>query len=152
MIRTRNYLYIRNFEPERWPTGGPEFVSSNKTFHGDVDACPAKDFLIENRDKFPELYELGFGKRPAEELYRVADDPGNITNLANDPAHAAARQELGDRLEAHLRATGDPRIEGRDVWQEAVYHQTIGFGATFNRSLSQTERDEAAGRGAHKPE
>ncbi|MFT5191942.1 MAG: N-sulfoglucosamine sulfohydrolase [Verrucomicrobiales bacterium] len=35
-LRTRDHLYQRNDQPERWPTGGPTFVSSNKTFHGDV--------------------------------------------------------------------------------------------------------------------
>ncbi len=152
MIRTRDYLYIRNFAPGRWPTGGPDFISSNKTPHGDVDACPAKTYMIENREQFPDLYELGFGKRPAEELYDVHADPGNVVNLAADAAHAQQRTELSGRLEAHLRATGDPRIEGRDIWQQAVYHQTIGFGAVFNRSLSEDERAKAGGRDSHKPE
>lgn len=152
MIRTKDYLYIRNFETDRWPTGGPAFVSSNKTFHGDVDACPTKSFMVERREEFSELYELGFGKRPEEELYDVREDPGNVRNLAGDPAHQANKKELGTRLEAHLRSTGDPRIAGRDIWQQAVYHQTIGFGATFNRSLPEAERRAARERDSHKPE
>ena len=152
MMRTREFLYIRNFKPDRWPTGGPEFVSSNKTFHGDVDACPAKTFMIANRESFPRLYELGFGKRPVEELYDVKADPDNVVNLAEDPTYAETKQELWTRLERKLRESGDPRIEGRDVWQRAVYHQTIGYGATYNSSLSKAEREKAAGRGSHKPE
>lgn len=152
MIRTKEYLYIRNFEPDRWPTGGPQFVSSNKTFHGDVDACPTKTFMIDNREEFPELYELAFGKRPLEELYDVQADPDNVVNLANDPAYAKTKRELWAMLEGELRASGDPRIEGRDIWQQVVYHQTIGYGATYNKSLTEAEREEAAGRGSHKPE
>ncbi len=151
-IRTKDYLYIRNSEPDRWPTGGPEFVSSNKTFHGDVDACPTKTFLVERQAELSREYELGFGKRPAEELYRIADDPGQVRNLAGDPAHASAKAELSDRLEAYLRATGDPRIEGRDPWQSYVYRQTIGFGATFNQALPEEERQAARERDSHKPE
>jgi len=153
-IRTHDYLYLRNFEPDRWPTGGPTFVSSNKTFHGDVDACPTKTFMVaaENQEKYPRQYELCFGKRPAEELYSVAADPDQVNNLAQDAGHAAAKQKLRTELEAHLRATGDPRIEGRDPWQDYIYYQTIGFGASFNRSLSEKERAEARKRGSHKPE
>ena len=151
-IRTKEYLYIRNFEPDRWPTGGPEFVSSNKTFHGDVDACPTKTFMVERREEFPAEYELGFGKRPAEELYSVADDPGQVRNLAEDPAYSDKKRGLSERLEAYLRETGDPRIEGRDPWQAYYYRQTIGFGATFNEALPEAERQAARDRDTHKPE
>ncbi|MCB1022145.1 MAG: hypothetical protein KDC27_19600, partial [Acidobacteria bacterium] len=151
-IRTKDYLYIRNFEPDRWPTGGPDFVSSNKTFHGDVDACPTKTFMVEHREEFPGEYALGFGKRPAEELYALANDPGQVRNLADDPAHAEQKQQLSARLEAYLRETGDPRIDGQDPWQSYVYRQTIGFGASFNQALSEEEREAARGRGSHKPE
>lgn len=151
-IRTKEYLYIRNFEPDRWPTGGPDFVSSNKTFHGDVDACPTKTFMIEHREEFPGEYELGFGKRPEEELYRIDNDPGQVRNLAGDPAYMDKKRNLRERLEAYLRQTGDPRIDGRDPWQAYYYRQTIGFGATFNQALPEEEREAARERGAHKPE
>jgi uncharacterized sulfatase len=153
-IRTRDFLYIRNFEPDRWPTGGPEFVSSNKTFHGDVDGCPTKDFMTDpaNQRRFATEYELCFGKRAGEELYRMADDPDQLRNLSADPALAETKQQLWSRLSDELHATGDPRMEGRDPWQGYVYHQTTGYGAGFNRALPEKQRQEAAGRGAHKPE
>ena len=40
-----------------WPTGGPDFVSSNKTYHGDVDACPTKSFMVNEKDRFPREYD-----------------------------------------------------------------------------------------------
>ncbi|MEZ5353357.1 MAG: sulfatase [Bryobacteraceae bacterium] len=152
-IHTARYAYLRNFQPDRWPTGG-EFLSSNKTTHGDVDACPTKEFLLApaTRARYQRQWDLCFGRRPAEELYDLQSDPAQLINLSSDPAHAATKIELWQRLQTHLRATGDPRIEGRDPWQSYVYHQTIGYGATFNRSLPQQERDRAAGRGSHKPE
>jgi uncharacterized sulfatase len=153
-IRTRDFLYLRNFEPERWPTGGAEFVSSNKTFHGDVDGCPTKDFMVapENREQYPIEYDLCFGKRPAEELYDVRSDPDQVKNLADQPPYQEVKEALRNRLESYLTETGDPRLKDLDPWQAYVYRQTIGFGATFNRSLPEEERRRASERGAHKPE
>ena len=153
-IRTHDFLYIRNFEPDRWPTGGPEFVSSNKTFHGDVDGAPIKDFLenAANQRRFPREFALNYAKRPLEELYDVRADPDQVNNLAANPAVAATKEKLWLQLRAYLQQTGDPRISGRDPWQGYAYRQTVGYGATFNRTLSAAERDAAAGRGAHKPQ
>lgn len=150
-IRTHDYLYIRNFEPDRWPTGGPEFISSNKAPHGDIDDGPFKDFMLrpETRRDFPQEFEVGFGKRPLEELYDCKADPHQMHNLAGDPAHREVKEQLWARLEASLQASGDPRIEGDDPWQGYAYRQIDGFGATYNRLLSDEERHEARGRGKH---
>lgn len=151
-IRNYDYLYIRNFKPNRWPTGGPSFVSSNKTFHGDVDACPTKAFMMKHSKRFPQEYELCFGKRPLEELYDVRNDVWQVKNLASDPKFAELKQTLWKQLEETLRSTGDPRVNQHDPWQDYVYRQTIGFGATFNASLSEEERRLARERASHKPE
>ena len=150
-IRTHEYLYVRNFEPDRWPTGGPEFISSNKAPHGDIDDGPFKDFMLrpETRRDFPREFELSFGKRPLEELYDCEADPHQMHNLAGDPEHDAVREKLWARLESALRESGDPRSEGRDPWQGYAYRQVDGFGATFNRTLSDAERLAARDRGKH---
>jgi N-sulfoglucosamine sulfohydrolase len=151
-IRTREFLYIRNFAPDRWPTGGPEFVSSNKTFHGDVDEGPTKTFMVAEQKRYGREFELGFGKRPAEELYDLAKDPFQVNNVAGEAPYADARRRLRGRLESYLKDTGDPRAAGQDPWQGYAYRQTIGFGASFNRSLSEEERRIARTRDTHKPE
>ena len=151
-IRTYDYLYIRNFEPDRWPTGGPSFVSSNKTFHGDVDACPTKTFMVTHQTEFPREFELCFGKRPLEELYDVRRDPSQVENLADDPRLADVKERLWRQLRDRLTSSGDPRINGEDRWKDYVYRQTIGFGATFNASLSEEERQRARDKASHKPE
>ncbi len=150
-IRTHDFLYIRNFEPDRWPTGGPEFISSNKAPHGDIDDGPFKDFMLRpaTRTNFPAAFEAGFGKRPLEELYDCRADPHQMRNLAEDPAHDSVRAELWARLEAELRAGGDPRVDGRDPWQAYPYRQVDGFGAIFNSTLSEAERLAARERGKH---
>ena len=150
-IRTHDYLYIRNFKPNRWPSGGPEFISSNKAPHGDIDDGPFKDYMLlpSTRIDFPLAFELGFGKRPLEELYEVRSDPHQMKNLADDPSFAKTKQELWNRLQAYLHETNDPRIKNQDPWQRYVYRQVEGFGATYNMSLSEAERAEASRRGKH---
>ena len=102
-IRTPEYLYIHNYEPDRWPAGNPE------TGYRNVDDGPTKSFIL---SRFDETYRLCFGKRPREELYRVDQDPDCLRNLAGDPEHRAIKESLRDEMEAALRSEGDPRMMG----------------------------------------
>ena len=103
-IRTPDYLYIRNYEPDRWPVGNPE------TGYGNCDNGPTKTLLS---SQFNESYRLCFGKRPAEELYQVKIDPDCMKNLATDPALQELKQSLRTEMEASLRQDKDPRMFGR---------------------------------------
>jgi len=150
-LRTSKYLYIRNFEPDRWPTGGPDFISSNKTTHGDVDACPTKSFMIVKKDMYAHEYNLSFGKRAAEELYLVHDDISQVNNLASDPQYQSIKDSLANVMMTHLKASGDPRADGKDPWQEYVYHQYDGYGTTYNKILPPSERARARLRPSHQP-
>ncbi len=152
-VRTRDFLYIRNFAPDRWPTGGP-FLSSNKTTHGDIDAAPTKDVLLSDTaaKQFPQQVEWCLGKRPAEELYEIASDPGQVRNLAANAQFAPQLAAHRKRLDDYLTQTADPRVGGRDPWQSYVYHQTDGYGASFNTSLLEPVRERARERTTHKPE
>lgn len=151
-IRTDEYLYVRNFHPERWPTGGPDFISSNKAPHGDIDDGPFKEYMLLARTQtlFPLAARYAFGKRPLEELYAVKTDPHQLQNLAEDAGYAAQKRELWKRLQDQMRATQDPRLVDEDPWQTYIYRQTDGFGATYNFSLSEQERAAASQRGKHQ--
>lgn len=75
-VRTKEYLYIRNFEPGRWPAGDP-IVHQSVGQYGDVDNSITK-FLImamENSPTDKDYFTLSFGKRPSEEFYVLAQDP-----------------------------------------------------------------------------
>jgi len=70
---------------------------------------------MENRDE-PEvkrLFELGFGKRPAEELYDLRKDPGQINNVAGEVRYARVKSRLADALMVELTVTKDPRVLGK---------------------------------------
>ena len=125
-IRTKEYLYIYNHEPLRWPAGHPdrEFCARYIPF-GEVDSSPTKTLLMENKNKpgFKRFYDLAFAKRPAEELYHVSKDPGQIVNLAGEPAYAEIKKELSDRLKSHLVRTRDPRALGLPApWDYYPYY------------------------------
>jgi arylsulfatase A-like enzyme len=112
-IRTEEWLYARNFYPDRWPVGNPE------TNYGNCDASVTKQILT---TKFTDRYRLCFGKRPGEELYRLADDPWCVKNLAADPALAETKRGLRERMEQMLREEGDPRTLGDpSVFEKAPY-------------------------------
>lgn len=114
-IRTKEFLYIRNFEPDRWPAGiaSAAECQGGIAYH-DIDVGPTKTFMIAHQDdpSIKRLFELGFGKRPAEELYDLAKDPGQLINLAADPAFVDTRKKLADRLITELTASKDPRVLG----------------------------------------
>jgi hypothetical protein len=135
-VHTADFLDLRNFVPDRWPTGGPAFVSSLNTFHGDVDGAPIQDCLEDpaNQRRFPTPFALCYGKRPVKELYDVRAHPHQIHNLATDPAYRATREKLWQQLDPDLAQTGDPRIAGRDPSQAYLYRQTGGFGASLKRT------------------
>ncbi|MCL4402393.1 MAG: sulfatase-like hydrolase/transferase, partial [Acidobacteria bacterium] len=125
-IRTRDFLYIRNFKPGRWPMGDPlgldgsgaepsydELASNTMITYKDHDASPTKAYMITHRKEpaVKPLYDLAFGKRPAEELYDLRGDPDQMTNVAAQPRFATKKNELSARLLKVMRDTGDPRLE-----------------------------------------
>ncbi|MFP4502318.1 MAG: sulfatase [Candidatus Hydrogenedentota bacterium] len=124
MVRTADYLYIRNYEPGRWPAGAPDYKAPAQGFYGDVDNGPTKAWMVAHKDDpaVKPLFALCFGKRPAEELYHVPADPDQVTNLADDPAHAGALARLRERLDQTLADRGDPRARGENPWDAYAYH------------------------------
>ena len=116
-IRTHEFFYIRNFKPERWPNGTPDYKNAALpgNWYADTDNGPTKTYMVDNKEKdevHRRLYDLSFAKRPAEELYDLRKDPDQLKNVADDPAYAEAKKKLAAQLTADLRATKDPREVG----------------------------------------
>jgi len=143
VMRTSDYLYVRNFRPERWPAGAPQKYEQVKKsdrkdgqagtgptwvlgpMHGgyaDIDACPSLDFLVANADD-PQLGKYltwSVELRPAEELFNIKRDPACLNNLAMQPEYEAIRSELSHRLLEYLSETQDPRVvaeDGGDIFE-----------------------------------
>ncbi|MDR1959453.1 MAG: sulfatase [Planctomycetaceae bacterium] len=126
-IRTKDFLYIRNFAPDRWPMGTPYHQDSGDTYKDmmeksgntgytfpDLDASPTKTWLILHGEEpaWQRYWDFAFGKRPAEELYDLRNDPDYLINVAETPGYAEVRKTLSDRLMEVLISTNDPRVTG----------------------------------------
>jgi uncharacterized sulfatase len=120
-IRTRDYLYILNLRPERWPAGAPVRLDENGTpepgvaYH-DIDWSPSLQYLFDHREDEPvkSLFEKSTARRPPVELYDIRKDPWCLSDLAASAEHQAIREDLHRKLEAFLVETEDPRFVGDD--------------------------------------
>jgi len=92
-VRTERYKYIRRFDEEYSTYVLPNIADS-----------PSKQFLLD--------HGLGDRDRPREALYDLYLDPAERDNLVDDPDHAAVHDDLASRLEAWMRRTDDPLLDG----------------------------------------
>ncbi len=121
-IRTKDFLFIHNFKPERWPAGAPK--AKYKGPYYDIDGSPTKDVVVENKDdpRFGKFFDLAIAKRPADELYDLRKDPHQIVNVAGNPEYAEVLEKLRSRLMESLEKSNDPRVLGQgDVFEAYLY-------------------------------
>lgn len=122
-IRTANYLYIRNFYPDRWPMGDPaplvpQAIGDNQDLkpindgYEDIDDSPSKRAMIEYRSNHQKLFGLAFEKRGAEELYDITKDPYCLNNLASVSEMEKTKSALAELLLGELLKQRDPRVLG----------------------------------------
>jgi N-sulfoglucosamine sulfohydrolase len=111
-VRTRDYLYIRNIRPNRWPAGDPKVYLSVGDY-GDIDGSRTKLHMLAHQDDpaMQRLFRLNFRKRPAEELYDLRKDRDQIDNIADRPEFAAIKQQLSAKVDAWMKETDDPRVD-----------------------------------------
>ena len=123
-IRTKDYQFVINFRPDRYPLGDPYKLgeADEPTFQvmerstfvtlPDEDAGPTKAWIVSNR-KDPKVkfyYDHAYGKRPREELFDINKDPDQMKNVADDPEYAAVVKKLRKRLMTYLKDNNDPRL------------------------------------------
>jgi len=103
------FLYLKNYEPDRWPAGNPE------TGYLNCDGGATKTLILNMRreGKSPVYWQQAFGKRPAEEMFDLTKDRECLTNVASDPAFAERNTALRERLSAILTPPQDPRAAGQ---------------------------------------
>ncbi len=121
-----HFLYLRNFEPTRWPAGNPE------TGYLNTDGSPTKTQILNMRraGSDPKFWTSAFGKRPEEQMFNVVDDPECMNDLAGDPKYLKLKEAMKKQMVAELREQKDPRMFGRGhIFDEYEYADkgTAGF-------------------------
>jgi arylsulfatase A-like enzyme len=101
-IRTQDYTYIRRYDDgegvDDWhPDGRVPYIPAN------TDDGEAKQALVE------DLIERG---RPREALYDRRLDPNERDDLADVAEYSDVRENLATRLDAWMRETDDPLLDG----------------------------------------
>jgi N-sulfoglucosamine sulfohydrolase len=117
-VRTREFLYIRNYEPDRWPSGDPPHF-------GDIDNGLSKEFVATHIDgpEYAKFYQLACAKRPSEELYDLRQDPAQQVNVASVTKYAVNKQKMAKMLHDYLARMDDPRGTGsKVVWDTSPYY------------------------------
>ncbi len=123
-IRTADFLFIRNFAPDQWPSGEVRgrqpiydfavepWPTGSGAFSFNIDPSPSKQFLrLHREDEGVKAFaELTFGRRPVEELYDLSKEPDQLRNVAGDVIYAEVQQRLRKRLDAELTKSRDPRL------------------------------------------
>lgn len=114
-----NWLYLRNYQSDRWPAGHP------LTGYLNCDGSPTKTLILEQQRQSPNAtahWNLCFGRRPGEELYDLSADPDCVVNLADDPEWRERRDDYRRQMERELTEQGDPRMTGNgDVFDRYPY-------------------------------
>jgi arylsulfatase A-like enzyme len=128
-LRTKDFLYVHNFHPDRWPAGNPE------TDFGNCDPGPSKEVLKTLGGHF---YNLSFGKRLPDELYDMRRDPEGVNNLAHDLYHAKILEELKAKMMSMLREDKDPRALGEAAIFD-TYQYVGGRGKGYETWLKAQE-------------
>jgi N-sulfoglucosamine sulfohydrolase len=106
-IRTDDFLYIRNYEAERWPQGVDPFFT-------DVDRSACKDDYVKNLNnpEYKKLIDVALAQKPEEELYDLQNDPNQVENIAYRSEFADIKQKLSEKMKARLLSVSDPRMVG----------------------------------------
>lgn len=104
-----DYLFIRNYEPDRWPAGNPE------TGYMNIDGSPTKTEILNLRreKKNSKYWDLSMGKRGERELYNIKADPLCMDNLVASKKYKSLIKKMETEMENRLKAQFDPRMEGK---------------------------------------
>ena len=130
------WMYLRNYRPDLWPAGNPECG------YPTVDGSPTKTEILRSRHR-PETkyyWDWSFGKRPAEELFHLKNDPYCIDNLAALEKHQATKDDLSSYMVYELEKQSDPRMTGEGDAFHSYYYTWDPYRNLYERMVTNQEK------------
>ncbi|MFV0590780.1 MAG: sulfatase [Draconibacterium sp.] len=134
-IRYKDFIYIWNMKPGRWPAGAPQLYDPKDSLQllpmfgidengkyiseaafTDIDDSPSKSYIIEHHQD-PDIsyfFGLAIAKRNEFELYNVSEDPFCLNDLSGKQEYAFIENEIKEKLIEELKHSNDPRVVGPD--------------------------------------
>ncbi len=100
-VVTPRYKYIRNFHPQ------VPYTQFNEYKTRQYPVLTLLGVLHERGELTPEQARFMAPYRPPEELYDLKQDPHEVHNLADDPAHTATLERLRAQLDEWICESGD---------------------------------------------
>ncbi|NND08797.1 MAG: sulfatase [Saprospiraceae bacterium] len=113
-VRDQRYKYIKYYEPEK-----PMFLHVKYR-----DQMPIMQELYRLRDaqKLTPAQALWFrDHKPTIEFFDTENDPHEINNVANDPAHAEKIEELSKECDRWLKAINDTGLREESALIESLW-------------------------------
>jgi N-sulfoglucosamine sulfohydrolase len=147
-VRDREYRYLRNYAPHR--SYGQHYSypfrvqPSMRSWYAEFAAGRCND-----------IQAAYWKPKPAEEFYRLADDPFEIRNLASDPTQEAMKTRLRATLRSEMLATRDtgfipegmfPRLAG----ERTIYDYAQSDAYPLERIIDMADR-ASDGKKEHLP-
>lgn len=123
-LRTHDFLYIRNLNPQKWRTGESDkptpridftdgsWPSFEGAFSFNIDPSPTKLHLLDHRKepRTEKYFDMACGPRPVEELYDLKEDPHQLRNVAKETSHQTVLQNARAQFRSALKGSEDPRF------------------------------------------
>ncbi|MEM9018571.1 MAG: sulfatase-like hydrolase/transferase, partial [Verrucomicrobiota bacterium] len=130
-VRDKQFRYIRNFEPLK-----PYYQYMNTPEKG------ATMREIRKGEKEGTLVgaakQLSAGSKPVEELYDLEADPHEVNNLADDPAFAEKKKELGEALFDWQLKIGDIGL----IPESEITEREMEAGSTYSILHGETDQSD----------
>ena len=104
-IISRDYHYLWNLTPEASYQNHYDMVVHREWGYA---WWPLRKEAAAAGDEHAQALLDKYHNRPEEELYRVANDPFEMENLADDPELAGIKEKLRAELQLWMKAQGDP--------------------------------------------
>ncbi len=115
-IRSGEFLLVLNFYPSIIPGAENDYMYQTPT------TSLWRQYYREG--KLNPIQSLFFETKPFVELYKVADDPYQVHNLAGLPEYSKIEKNMFDALNKRLIANGDLGIMPESVFQERSENST----------------------------